>query len=145
MRRALAVVALLVLAAAIGAGAYFIGRGSIDQGAVAGRAYAEGAKNGRVQGHIAGYAEAQSDSAKTERATSADFEQRARRAQGDAFTAGWNAVFAEFGSWAPGGYYIVGIEDGTQGAHYDLHTRLEMRANQTYALCADGSGICGRP
>lgn len=136
-----AIAAIAVAGAATGA--YFLGRGSVDQGAISGRTYSRGFAAGKSQGDIQGFADGQRAERLNLRATEQEYERRISHESARAFNAGWNAVFDSFGTWAPGGYYIVRSETGTDGAKYTLETRLEMRANQSYELCPGGGGICG--
>jgi hypothetical protein len=135
----------LALLVAVAAGTYILGRHSIDEKKIRAVGYARGIRFGRSQGHIEGYAEAQREQAKNDRATARAFESRINRESGRAFTAGWNAVFDGFGSWLPGAQYILQVEPGADGAKYEFKTRLLMEAGQAYALCSDGDGICGSP
>jgi hypothetical protein len=143
--RVLLGVVAVIGAIGIAAGAYFFGRGSVDEDAISSSAYSRGFDAGRAQGNIEGFSDGQRAERRNLRATEQDYERRLNRESNRAFNAGWNAVFDGFGTWTPGAYYIVRSETGTDGAKYTLETRMEMRANQSYELCPEGGGICGPP
>jgi len=144
MRRVLIAAVALLLVAGVATGAYFLGRNSIDADAAYAGGYDAGERAGETQGHIAGFTDGQRSAMRTARITDRQTDRQHRREVAQAFNDGWNAVFEGFDSWAPGGYYIVQVDRGTDtGVSYDLKSRLEMRANETYSLCSDGTGICG--
>lgn len=65
-----------------------------------------------------------------------------RKAQGDAFDAGYQAAFQGFGSsWDTSRPYVVEVTQDGRG-RYSLSSRLVMDPGQSYQICTSGSGIC---
>ncbi|MDX6696914.1 MAG: hypothetical protein QOE65_311 [Solirubrobacteraceae bacterium] len=160
------IVGVLLALAAVGAGAYFLGKEGADakgarrDGELKGRlaataAYAPGTskyqaiyRRGLAAGTTAGRRAGERQGAERGRKIGFDRGKRVGDLQGarQGIVSGSNAALGGFTDWTPGAYYIVKFGTGANGVAYAVDSRKQMTQADRYAICANNPGdICTQP
>jgi hypothetical protein len=160
------VLGVLLALAAVGAGAYFLGKEAADadgaekrgerQGREAEAAtYAPGTsryqaiyRRGVAAGTAAGRRAGERTGAERGRRVGIERGERVGELQGEreGITSGANAALGGLDDWTPGAWYVVKFGTGANGVPYAVDSRKQMSPSERYAICAANPGdICTEP
>lgn len=150
-RTALWVTLAVVVAVAVGIGAYFVGKGqgesTFDPGTDKyGAIYDKGYSAGEKAGNASGSAEGQASGEKEGQA--AGLEQGTKQGQAQGTAEGATAALGGFDSWETGdSFYVVQLAEGTQtGVPYTISSRVLMDPTLEYTPCEGNPGdLCTFP
>ena len=151
------VLVVLVLAAGLVVGGYFLGYSSADRDGQRAKGRAAGLKIGTAKG----YEDGRADGGALYEEGTPGYEgiyqkgHRAGRKKGHAegvaegeesgYAAGNETAFAGFdGGWEIGGWYLVHFGQPPAGDRYFIESRIRMETGETYHMCPyDADEICG--
>lgn len=153
----LVALALIVGLGGVGAGAFFIGRESVDTD----RHYERGHDRGEALGKRLGYVDGSDATEARFRPGNPDYEAifvkgrkegfRTGKREGlgsgrrEGFSEGQDSAFQGYGGgWEIGRWYIIQIGQGKNGSKYSIPSRLIMDTGEGYRICSDDADeICG--
>ena len=132
----------LAVALIVAAGAFALGRASIDRHA----ARESGLRDGRSAGYFDGLRAGEATGRQEGRALQAQGTGAAKDAFNAGYVAGVNDAFAGYdGGWTLSTPYVITLEHGGPGIVYRISSRVAVRAGVNYYLCPNGHDICEEP
>ena len=137
----------VVLAAGAAGVAYLAGRSLADAPAAYERGVDEGERRGRAQAREEFARGGEGYTALVAQGRRLGFAEGRRRGVDEGAqkgrARGQQAVFSGF-DWDVGRWYLVNMAPGRNGADVSIGSRVELRRERWYGLCAEPSGLCRR-